>query len=91
MSQGDDVLVPVVRKLDRELKLRSGVAESEASFVAGRRFHVTDGTDWRPRAAEELRAMTAHASVVVRVINYVGESRSFGPVFGWYLVARVAG
>ena len=35
--------------------------------------------------------MATDAGFVIGVIGDVGESGGFGPVFGWYLVARVAG
>ena len=81
-QKSDHVLVLVVWKLDRELKLCGGIAKRVTHIIAWRCLRVTHRTDWRPRAAEELRPVTAHARVVTGVIRDVGKL---------YLVARVAG
>ena len=73
-QQRDHVLVLVVRKLDRELKLRRRIAKRVTRLIARRRLRVTHGTDRRPRAAEELRPVTTHARIVARIIVDIRES-----------------
>jgi hypothetical protein len=85
----DHSLVPIVRKFDRELQLRSGIPKREARLIARRRLRVTNRTDWRPRTAEKLRSVTTHTGVVLRVIFDVGVCRDFGPIFSRYFVTRV--
>ena len=81
-QQRNHVLMPVMRKLDRELQLRRGIAERVPHVIAWRSLRVTHGTDRRSCAAEELWAMTAHTRVVTRIIIDIRER---------YLVTRVAG
>lgn len=67
-QQRDHVLVPVVRKLDRKLELHRWISKRQSRLITRRRLRVTHGTNGRPRAAEELRAMTTHARIMARVI-----------------------
>ena len=73
-QERDRVLVLVVRKLDRELKLRLRIAKVVTSIIARRSLRVTHRTDRRPRTAEELWPVTTHTSIVARVILDVRES-----------------
>ena len=76
----DHILVCIVRKFDRKLKFPRGVSKRKPRFVARRRLRVTDGTDWRSRAAEKVSPVTTHASIVARVIIDIGKL---------YLVTRI--
>lgn len=71
----DYVLMFVMRKLNRELQSRSGIAKRESSFVTRRSLFVTDGTDRRPRAAEELRPVTTHTRIVIGIVDDVRKLR----------------
>ena len=87
MQPRDHVLMPVVRKLDRELTLVLrlgrligvvGLAKGEAHSFARRGALVTDRADYRTRSAhrlarKKLRAMTAHAGIVIWEIGDVGK------------------
>src|ERR1044071_7541339 len=67
-QQRNHVLMPVMRKLDRELQLRRRVAKRVTGIIAWRGLRMTNRTDWRPRATEELRPVTTHACIVTGVI-----------------------
>ena len=90
-QERDRVLMLVVRKLDRELKLRGWIAKRVTHLITRRRLRMTNRTDRRPRAAEELRTVTAHARLMARIIRDVRERGCFTPVFGWDFVACIAG
>ena len=68
-----DVLMHVMRKVDLELQLRGRIAKRVTHVVTGRGLRMTNGADRRPRAAKELRTVTAHACVVTRVIRDIGK------------------
>ena len=81
-QQCNHVLMPVMWKLDRKLQLCRRVAKRITHIDAWRGLRVTDRTNRRPRAAEELRPVTTHACIMTGVIRDIGKS---------YLVTRVAG
>ena len=83
----DHVLVFVVRELDRELQSRRRIAKCVARFVTRRRLSMADGPDLRTCAFEELRAMTAYAGSMIRVVDDVGK---LGPTFARNRVTRFA-
>jgi len=72
-QQRDHILVPVVRKLDRELSHHSGISKRQPRLITRRRLRMTAGADRRSRAAEELRSVTTHARIVTRIIFNVGK------------------
>ena len=72
-QQGNRILMPVMRKLDRELPFYSRISEREPCCITRRRLRMTHGTDRRSRAAEELRSMTAHTRIVTGVILDIRE------------------
>lgn len=85
-QQSNHVLMPVVRKLNRELEPRRRITKRESHIVPRRRLHMTNRTDWRPCAAEELWPVTAHTCVVIRIIfdvrkSYFVAGVASGPVF----------
>src|SRR5690242_7489357 len=73
-QERDRILVPVVWKLDHELKLRRGITKRVSSVITRRSLRVTYRTDWRPGAAEELRSVTTHARIVTGVVFDIRES-----------------
>ena len=81
-QQGDHILMPIVWKLDSKLKLLCRIAKRVTRVITRRSLRVTDGTDRRPRTAEELRAMTTHTRIMAWVI---------GDVWKGNLVAATAG
>ena len=87
----DHILVSIVRKFGRELQPRSGITKWVTRVVTRRCFRMTTGADGWSCAAEELRAMAAHAGVVIGEVSDVGEGGGLGPVFSRWFVARVAG
>jgi hypothetical protein len=86
----DYVLMFVMRELDRELLLRRRVSKREANIVAWRSPGMANGTDRWLRAAEELRPMTTHASIVIWIVRDVWKCRRFGPFFRRSFVTRAA-
>ena len=75
----------IVRKLDRELKLRRWISKRQARLISWRRLRVTHRTDGRPRAAEKLRTMTTHARVVIGIILDIGKSNFVTGITGCFV------
>jgi hypothetical protein len=86
----DHVLVLVVRKLDRELQSCRGVSKCVTNCFPRSGLFVTDGTDLRPRASEELTPVTTNTCVMVRKIYDVRNLGKPGPLFSWNDVTRFA-
>ena len=84
----DHVLVSIVRKLDRELQLRRRISKRISRLVTRRSLRMTNGTDGRLRAFEKLLPVTAHASVVIRIVLDI---RIGGRIFCRYLVTGITG
>ena len=87
---GDHVLMFVVGKLDHELKWDTRITKGKPNIASRRDGRVADGTNYRPRSLEKLRAMAAHAGVMTGIIGYVGKVPYLFPVFCGRLVASVA-
>lgn len=70
-QQCNCILMFVVRKLDVELQLRSGIPKRVTRFIARGGLRMTHRTDRRLRTAEELRTVTTHTRVMIGVIGNV--------------------
>ena len=86
----NNVLMLIVRKLDRELAGSFRFTERESSFVAWRHLCMTTATDYGTRTFKELSSMATHTGIVVRVVGDVRKGARLLPVTRRYLVAGVA-
>ena len=85
-QQGNHILMPVVRELDRELKPGRRITKRESHIIARRCLHMANGADRWPCTTEELRPVTAHTGVVARIVSDIRKSYfvagvASGPVF----------
>ncbi len=84
------ILVLVVRKLDSELLGPGRIAKAQARIVARRSLRMADSADDGLSAFEELRAMAAHAGVVIGKVGNIGKISDLLPVRGRCFVASLA-
>jgi len=77
-----------VREFDRELPLRCRIPECISCLITRRSLRMTNRTDYRLRAFEELWAVTTHARIVIGIIFDI---RKGGRVLCRYLVTGITG
>ena len=80
--------MPVVGKLNRELQLGRRISKRISRLITRRSLRMTNRTDYRLRAFEELWAVTTHARIVIGIIFDV---RKGGRVLCRYLVTGITG
>jgi len=81
----------IVWECNAELARSRWIAKGEAGIVTRRNSRMTVRTDDRLSALKKLLAMTAYASVMIRVVGNVGKASYLLPIGCWYLMAGLTG